>query len=71
MSKLFAFNNAADMTAHPVPAGHYDAAQQLWVVDEASYANEIAPEIGKTTMSTLGVTGDPSNYDYIYDLAID
>ena len=72
MSHLFAFNNAENMIAHPVPAGRYDAAQQLWIADEASYASMAPPEQGGGTyMTTASVTGDPTGWDMNCDIAYD
>jgi len=71
MSQLFAFNNAEDLLVTEVPAGRYDATQQLWIADDASYGDMIEPAIEKTMLSTLGLTGTPSDPDFIYDLKID
>ena len=66
MSRLFAFNNAEDMVVHNVPAGHYDAEQQLWVADDVSRAS-----INVTTHITTSATMSGGNVDVAIDVETD
>ena len=56
MSNLFAFNNAEDVEVLDVPAGHYDAEQQTWIAEDASYA-EVDPIYDGGGGSSKSVTG--------------
>jgi len=54
MSNLFAFNNAEDVDVLDVPAGHYDAEQQTWIAEDASYADVEPIEEGGSSKSVTG-----------------
>jgi hypothetical protein len=71
MSQLFAFNNAEDMRVTSMPAGHYDAAQQLWIADDASYADMTDPNGERTKLITFGAMDTSGDLDFPIDIKLD
>jgi hypothetical protein len=73
MSNLFAFTQAVEAEPMFVPAGRYDAEQQVWIADETSYASEIAPvdDYALSKTATAKVTGGPSGMDGEADVTLD
>ena len=68
MSHLFAFNNAEDLVVCNLPAGHYDAEQQLWVADDVSHASVC---INATSHATLTQTAVWRGVDFVSDTVTD
>ena len=68
MSRLFAFNNAQDLVVCNLPAGHYDAEQQLWVADDVSHASLYS---SVTSQATLTKTFMHWGIDFVTDTVTD
>lgn len=68
MSHLFAFNNAEELVAYNMPAGHYDAEQQLWVADDVSHASL---SINATSQATITRTFMWWGVDFVSDAVTD